>query len=282
MLKISYFWAVFLTLALKTTLTQVSGEASTEKEINFEDISLTSPQRIYFNKFKAQVINDFPEAYMRKDMYLIKWLQATDYKVDNAVEKIRKMISWRAEYKMDQIMKEDFSDLERQFPIRMDAVDYVGRPVGTADIAEWDVRKVVLMGNKDKGIRFVFRMAEVGVLRVMEQHEQHPNVSSGIIIMNLDGFNSKQHGCPECIPICRNLIVALESYFPFMIHRFIGINTPMSFYSVFSLFAPLMKKHVRNVIKIYGPDKRQWKPAILSLISPDQIEQQFGGTRIYN
>lgn len=60
------------------------------------------------------------------------------------------------------------------------------------------MRKVVLMGNKDKGIRFVFRMAEVGVLRVMEQHEQHPNVSSGIIIMNLDGFNSKQHGCPEC------------------------------------------------------------------------------------
>lgn len=56
MLKISYFWAVFLTLALKTTLTQVSGEASTEKEINFEDISLTSPQRIYFNKVRHFII----------------------------------------------------------------------------------------------------------------------------------------------------------------------------------------------------------------------------------
>lgn len=55
----------------------------------------------------------------------------------------------------------------------------------------------------------------------------------------------------------------------------------MSFFSVFRLFAPLLKKHVRNVIQIHGTDKRRWKAAILSLVPPDQIENQFGGTRIY-
>lgn len=75
---------------------------------------------------------------------------------------------------------------------------YFIHTVGTADIADWDIRKQVLMGDRDKAIRFVFRMAETGVLRVMEQHEKHPNVSSGIIIMNLNGFNAKQHGCPDC------------------------------------------------------------------------------------
>jgi hypothetical protein len=54
---------------------------------------------------------------------------------------------------------------------------------------------------------------------------------------------------------------------------------PMSFYPVFRAFAPLIARHIRDRIKFFGADTYQWKPYILSMIPPDQIEPQFGGTR---
>lgn len=41
---------------------------------------------------------------------------------------IMQMIKWRQEFNMSNILQEDFRDLEQQFPLRMDAVDYIGRP----------------------------------------------------------------------------------------------------------------------------------------------------------
>jgi hypothetical protein len=37
-------------------------------------------------------------------------------------------LSWRKDYRMDEILDEDFSDMEEDFPAEMNAFDYTGRP----------------------------------------------------------------------------------------------------------------------------------------------------------
>jgi hypothetical protein len=41
-------------------------------------------------------------------------------------------------------------------------------------------------------------MCDVGVKEVFNSYREGRNVTSGILIANLKGFNVPQHGCPEC------------------------------------------------------------------------------------
>lgn len=66
-------------------------------------------------------------------------------------------------------------------------------------VRNWDLRKAALTGRRDRFNRFVDKTLEEACGLVQELGEKYKNVSQGIFILNIDGFNLVQHGCLQCI-----------------------------------------------------------------------------------
>lgn len=82
--------------------------------------------------------------------------------------------------------------------------------------------KAVLSGNRDRFGRFVDKTLEEACSLVREIGNQHKNVSQGILILNVDGFNLIQHGCLQCELYClmiwlRNFTIAICNYIKFRV-----------------------------------------------------------------
>lgn len=60
----------------------------------------------------------------------------------------------------------------------------------------------------------------------------------------------------------------------------INILAPQVFSILFGMMKPFMSGHTLNKIQIFPEKKEQWQPVILDLVDPEQIREQFGGTKL--
>jgi len=49
---------------------------------------------------------------------------------------------------------------------------------------------------------------------------------------------------------------------------------------VVELLVPYLSGENREALKVYGFNKHEWQPKILSLIPANQIRPEFGGTKV--
>jgi len=49
---------------------------------------------------------------------------------------------------------------------------------------------------------------------------------------------------------------------------------------VVELLIPYLSGENREALKVYGSNKQEWQPKILSLIPSNQIRPEFGGTKV--
>lgn len=130
---------------------------------------------------------------------------------------------------MDSISKVYWGDMKDEYPSDIDGYDRKGRPgrklsliphikipifclhnffmfdnpnlffpVATVNIGLWNVRRAVLTGQMPRLKRYILRLFELGKDKVIEMQYQGKNVTQLKVLMNLDGFNPVQHGCPLC------------------------------------------------------------------------------------
>lgn len=65
---------------------------------------------------------------MDDDLYLARWLSSKKWHVDEALEAMRKNFKWRKQNYMDTVLKEDWREMDEEFPYQLDTVDRKGRP----------------------------------------------------------------------------------------------------------------------------------------------------------
>jgi hypothetical protein len=146
-------------------------------------------------------------------------------------------------------------------------------------VGAWDVRKVIVSGHRDEFERFIKQLFERTFARVRESFEKNGNVTQGSALLDLAGYNTRQHACPACIQIYINMILNYERFYPQGIHRLIGFNTPPIFNALLEVLKPFMAEHTRKSLEFYGFDKEKWKKIVLDEISPDELPPQYGGTK---
>jgi len=62
--------------------------------------------------------------------------------------------------------------------------------------------------------------------------------------------------------------------------EFRNFVAPRIFENVVKIVWPVLSEHSRSIFTLYGFDKNEWKEGILKIISPEQLQPQFGGTKI--
>jgi len=245
-----------------------------------KDLRLTRSQKEILDKFKETVISKVPHDYMKEDIYLIRWLRAKKFNLKAAETLLMDDIKWRKQNRMDTIEHEDWSDMEEAYPWFVDGYDIYGKPIGTANWDEWDIRKGVLAGKLKKMMRWMTYGQETAVRRVRELQAQGKNVTQWHFIINMNNFNLHQHACAQCMPLYTNFISTYEHHYPGSSDKIMLLNTPETFEVVLNLMRPLMSEQTQEALKIYSNNRNEWEHIVFADIKKDQLVKEYGGTKI--
>lgn len=94
---------------------------------------------------------------------------------------------------------------EADFPFVTDVVTKEGQPVLVQSIGQWDIRKQVIAGKSERFVLCAMRTVEVMHQKIRQRNEEvslqgdaKQNVTSFILLVNLQGYNLRQHACFGC------------------------------------------------------------------------------------
>jgi len=242
------------------------------------DPNYTDKERVALHKFRELVQPKLTEDFMNFDSYLIKWLQAQNFDLNASKKMLEQALEWRQQNRIDSILTENLSSIYRRAPYQLDGLDKAGRPVLIFNPGRWDIRRFVMSGEGPKLSRFLDQMLEMMSARVTELG--HNNVTQGVVIFDIEGYNFRQHGCLQCVGPLLDWIRHYESYYPGLIAGMHIINNPRIFSPLLEIIRPLFSAQTAKILQVHGPDKNEWSKIILQTISADQLSPQYGGTKM--
>ncbi|ODM99662.1 putative SEC14-like protein 6 [Orchesella cincta] len=219
------------------------------------------------------------EDYMKTDFYLIRWLMANDFDMSAAVNMLAKNLRWRRENKMSSIHLENFDDMKRDFPTSVDTNDRDGRPVGTLDVSQWNIRNAIVTGRSQRLLRYICMLLENITNQVLVKNKNGANVTQWDVVMNADGMNMINHGCPSCIQVWMRFMYSLQNYYPGWMHEFIVIDAPFAVNLILDATRPAVSRDIRENMKVFGTNRIQWMQYLDSKISRKERTEAFGGTK---
>jgi len=103
------------------------------------------------------------------------------------------------------------------------------------------------------------------------------NTTYGVVIIDMERYNARQHGCAACFPFYYDLVTQYKMYAPTCNINF--INTPGPWEEVGNILLPIINPITSGVVKILGNNKKEWQKVLLEAISPEELTPQFGGTK---
>lgn len=58
-----------------------------------------------------------------------------------------------------------------------------------------------------------------------------------------------------------------------------GVSAPVTFRAVLDVIEPIFSPRARQILKVFGPDRKEWGQYLDREISRDQLRPEFGGTK---
>jgi len=215
---------------------------------------------------------------MKTDLYLIRFLRAANLDLKGAERRMMENLKFREENGMDNVLNEDWSDVESEYPYYVDTEDKEGRPILNFNLGEWDLRKGIVQGKRDRVIRYLDKGFEELALQIRQKQAKGMNVTQAIFLINLANFNLAQQGCIQCLPTIYQYFLH-QVHYPNMSDKIILINTPLIFETILKLLNPIMAPETREALRVFGPDKEKWKSYLNELVDRNQLYTEFGGTK---
>ncbi|ODM98130.1 SEC14-like protein 2 [Orchesella cincta] len=243
-----------------------------------EDLTITYKEKVALEKFRQLVLEHLKDDYMKQDIYLIRWLRAANLDLKLAEQKLLDNLKWREENDIDNLLSEDFSDFERDYPYTTDTYDKTGRPMIAFTFGDWDLRKAVLAGQARRFTRYLDRAFENVTTQIRAKQARGENVTQSQFLINLENFNLAQQGCIQCLPAIFTYFQH-QVYYPNLADNIVLVNTPTVFEVVLRILRPIMAPETRVALKVFGTNRQQWQQFLYSIIDKDQLSRDFGGTR---
>ncbi|CAL8079995.1 unnamed protein product [Orchesella dallaii] len=255
-----------------------SAVVSASNDVVDKELILTEKEKIAFAKFRAAIMPNLTIDMMKHDIFLLRWIRAKNLNVERAKRDMLEMVKFVREKNITNIMNEDFSDINDDFPYHMDIVDLKGRPVGYGSTeGAWNIRRTILQGKQAQLTRYVYRMVFGIMFKLLEINKTQPNITKFSVIVSFDGFNLVQHGCPLCLSTYITLLNLYENYLPGCSEEILVINAPTSINLLINMLRPFFSEYTNRALKIFGPNKNAWKPYLDARFDPDKLPELFGG-----
>ncbi|PPR88214.1 hypothetical protein GOBAR_AA32475 [Gossypium barbadense] len=213
------------------------------------------------------------------DTLLLKFLKSKNYVVHEALEKLRKTLAWRKEFKADEILEENFGP-EFQKVAYLNTVDKEGRPV----FYHSEKPEPMHYYPEDFDVNLeVARYKMVWRAQQMEKCIKELNFEPGgadSLIQVIDWKDFQGPHTKELRSVYRKCWTLLEEYYPGIIHQYIIVNVPLRYYVSQSFSSRLITHKPSNKIIFARPGKVT--ETLLRFISPENLLIEYGGLKRIN
>ncbi|KAF5203849.1 Patellin-4 [Thalictrum thalictroides] len=212
------------------------------------------------------------------DVILLKFLQAKDFKVNEAFEMLRKTLKWRKEFETDKILNEIIvSDLDLEGMTYMDGTDRKGHPVCYVIYGAFKENDLFrkTFGSEEK-IKDFLRWS----VQIMEKNIQALGFKSGganSIVQITDLKNSPGPGTKEMRIASKKAYMLFQDNYPEIIYKNILVNVPFWYYAYHSVSTRLLNQ--RNKSKFIFARPSKVTKTLLKFIPPANLPVQYGGLK---
>jgi len=240
----------------------------------------TNEEKEALSQLKVAIKNIVYKDYHNLDSYLINFLRRKKLSVPETKKLLEANFKWRKEKKIDMILQEkNMISMEKSFPINIDGVDKAGRPILNYILHKWDVRRFILAGKRDEYRRYQVYIIEKVTQKLLASALSGKDVSQIVILIDLSGFNTRQHGCLPCLQGLSDFVPLLDVNYPNIAHQVLFVNAPRAFETIITLMKGLIPESRRDLFRVFGYDKAEWRAYLSKIVDDDQIPAAFGGTR---
>ncbi|EDO39298.1 predicted protein, partial [Nematostella vectensis] len=209
------------------------------------------------------------------DYFLLKWLQATNFDVQQAEDIFRQSLWVRKKFGLDTIL-EDYKPpevLEKYDPGGFFGYDKEGFPIFIDPVGKIDFKGLLHSARREEVLRFKGMHAEQGMQLAKDQSKKlGKRVDKVVTILDMEGLGMKHLWTPEIIFF--QVLHFYESNYPGYWKQILVIKAPALFPVAYSLVKPFLSEYTRGQIKVLGSD---WKKELQEYVDEDNLPEFYGG-----
>ncbi|KAL2538907.1 patellin-3-like [Forsythia ovata] len=214
----------------------------------------------------------------KSDVILLKFLRARDFKVKEAYSMLKNVISWRKEFKIDELLEEEGIGEEglEKFAY-LHGVDKEGHPVCYNAFGEFQDKELYNKTFADSEKRAKFLKWRIQFLeKSIRNLDFNPDGICTIVQVN-DLKNS-----PGLILFKKELRQAtnqalqlLQDNYPEFVAKQVFINVPWWYVAYNRMISPFFTARTKSKFVFAGPTKTA--ETLFKYIAPEQVPVQYGG-----
>ncbi|OBZ66750.1 Phosphatidylinositol transfer protein SFH5 [Grifola frondosa] len=206
----------------------------------------------------------------RASVILMKFLRARNLSVKEAHEMLVATLRWRDEWKIDEIMKEQFSEEVFGKLGRICGKDHEGRPVAyNLYGANKDMKAV--FGDVKLFLRWRIQFMEKSIELLDFQ-----NVDQMVQIHDYEGVSLTQRDANQKAA-AQEASSIFQNHYPELLSRKFFINVPMLLTWIFWLFKPLISAKTLAKMSVVGNGPETIGAALLPVIDASELPRRYGG-----
>ncbi|KAG1369914.1 Patellin-1 [Cocos nucifera] len=208
----------------------------------------------------------------RSEAVLIKFLQARDFKVKEAMAMLNNALIWRKEFGIEALVEEDLAIPEMEKVVFMHGTDKDGHPVCYNVYGEFQNKELYAMAFADEEkrqrfLRWRIQYLEKGIRQLLDFRPG--GVSTMVQVTDL------KNSIGPMKRELRQALTLLQDNYPEFAAKQIFINVPWWYLAFNRMISPFFTQRSKSKFVFAGPSKTA--ETLFKYIAPEQVPVQYGG-----
>ncbi|CAG9460283.1 unnamed protein product [Pedinophyceae sp. YPF-701] len=217
---------------------------------------------------------------------MLRFLQARNYKLDEAAKMYRDMAAWRKREGVDDILSTFrfpcIEQLLQLYPMFYHGVDKLGRPVYIEQLGKLDVNGVLNLTTLEDFLRF-----HIWGWEYLRKHRFEAaslaagrRVYSSTTVIDLDGIGMSTHFSSTPRQFMQTVAKLDQDFYPEHLGTMILLNAPMVFSAIWAIVKPWLQERTRAKIHVFTPSQTAAGKMFGegSTLAPEHLPAFLGGT----
>ena len=217
------------------------------------------------------------------DHTLRRFLVSCDWDVEAALEKVRRMLAWRAENNIDTILErvlpeEKLAFLRGEMPTSHHGFDLRGNPVHLEQPGLFRWGRILGRVDREDLIHMHIFLMEYQFRVLMPQGAQRTGrvVDKMTNIIDLKGLNLGVLQNLRAISLFKQVQRIDQDYYPDHVRRIYLVNPPLLFRPLWNLVRRVLPKHELHKIQLLASNEKAAR-VLTGVLEPESVPRHMGG-----
>ncbi|XP_070494118.1 SEC14-like protein 4 [Chironomus tepperi] len=213
------------------------------------------------------------------DIFLVRWLRARQWNLENAEKMLRDSMKFRQKHKVEELKNWDVPEvLLNAIPYGTTGCDKEGSIVIIIPFKGTDAYGLFHASSQQEVVKYILRLADDFMSKAYEQSKTYgPEARKFVVIFDMDGFTLRQYLYKPAIEAIIELIQIYTNNLPEILKFCYVINAPTIFSFFFNIVKQFLDEYTLSKINLYNSNQSKWLPAILERIDPSVLPKYYGG-----